>query len=59
MKLRNALEEKKFDTRLMDRHVADGKVKASEVKDFVNKLEDNEGKYENTIVGEKETQTQN
>ena len=53
MKLRMALEDKLYDVRLMDRHLADGKIKNNEMKDFYSKLEDNTGKFEEVKIGEK------
>jgi len=52
MKLRTALEEKKYDVRLMDRHIAEGTVKNDEAKEFYSKLEDNSGNFEEIKIGE-------
>ncbi len=51
MKLRIALEDKKFDVRLMDRHLAEGKIQNDELKVYYTKIDDNKTNYEETKVG--------
>lgn len=46
MKLAKALDEKRLDTRLMDRLVAEGKLTKSEVDTYNTNLPDEEGNYE-------------
>lgn len=46
MKLAMALEEKNMDVRLLDRLLAEGKVTKSQVDEYLNNLEDDEGNYE-------------
>ncbi len=54
MKLRMALEDKEMDVRLRDRLVAEGKVSASQVEEYLKSLSDEEGNY-TRLGGEKET----
>lgn len=44
MKLRMALEEKIYDSRIRDRFVAEGKVDPKEVQQYLDNLEDDSAK---------------
>lgn len=46
MKLAKALNEKVMDVRLMDRLMAEGKLSKSQVDEYLSKLDDCEGSYE-------------
>lgn len=46
MKLKNALEDKKMDVRLVDRFLSEGKLAKTDLDSHLKGLEDCEGKYE-------------
>ena len=48
MSLKDDLEKKKFDRRLLDKHVAEGKVKQAEVEEYLKSLPDDQANYTTT-----------
>jgi hypothetical protein len=46
MKLAQALDEKKLDIRLMDRHLAQGRITKEDITAGIENLQDEEGNYE-------------
>lgn len=55
MRLCDALKEKELDLRLLDRHLAEGKLKQADVDKYLKSLPDEEGKYQETNPVEKES----
>ena len=48
MSLKDDLKKKVFDRRLIDKHVADGKIKQSEVEEYLKNLPDDQANYTTT-----------